>query len=32
MAVDAVSSAPFLSPDQKQNIFYENAARFYRLS
>jgi len=31
MAVEAVSSAPFLSPAEKQDIFYDNAARFYRL-
>ena len=31
MAVDAVSSAPFLSHDEKRDIFYENAVRFYRL-
>jgi hypothetical protein len=27
-----VESAPFLSPDQKRDIFYYNAARFLRLS
>ena len=32
MAVDAVSSASFLSPDEKRDIFYNNAASFYRLS
>ena len=32
MAVDAVSSAPFLSPDEKRDIFYNNAAKFYRLT
>lgn len=32
MAVDAVSSAPFLSPDEKRDIFYNNAAKFYRVS
>jgi uncharacterized protein len=31
MAVDAVESAPFLSPAEKRDIFYENAAKFYRL-
>lgn len=31
MAVEAVSSAPFLSPDEKDDIFFGNAARFYRL-
>lgn len=32
MAVEAVSSAPFLSASEKRDIFYENAAKFYRLS
>jgi len=32
MAVDAVNSAPFLSAAEKRDIFYSNAARFYRLS
>ncbi len=32
MAVDAVSTAPFLSPDEKRDIFYGNAVKFYRLS
>jgi hypothetical protein len=32
MAVDAVSSAPFLGPDEERDILYENAAQFYRLS
>jgi predicted TIM-barrel fold metal-dependent hydrolase len=32
MAVDAVQSAPFLSADEKRDIFYNNAAKFYRLS
>ena len=31
-AVAAVESAPFLNPDQKRDIFYNNAARFLRLS
>jgi uncharacterized protein len=31
-AIEAVESAPFLSPDQKRDIFYHNAARFLRLS
>jgi hypothetical protein len=31
MAVDAVDSAPFLTPAQKRDIFYGNAARFLRL-
>jgi Amidohydrolase. len=30
MAVDAVHSAPFLSPGEKRDIFYSNAARFYK--
>ncbi|NUQ30124.1 MAG: amidohydrolase family protein [Acidobacteriaceae bacterium] len=32
MAVDAVQSAPFLSADEKRDIFYNNAAKFYRLA
>ena len=32
MAVDAVNSAPFLSAAEKRDIFYSNAARFYKLS
>lgn len=32
MAVEAVSSAPFLNPEEKRDIFYRNAASFYRLS
>ena len=31
-AVDAVLSAEFLSDEQKRDIFYNNAARFLRLS
>jgi uncharacterized protein len=31
MAVEAVDSATFLSPSEKRNIFYGNAARFFRL-
>jgi hypothetical protein len=31
-AIEGVESAPFLSPDQKRDIFYYNAARFLRLS
>jgi predicted TIM-barrel fold metal-dependent hydrolase len=31
MAVDAVNSAPFLSAAEKRDIFYSNAARFYKL-
>jgi uncharacterized protein len=32
MAVDTVSSAPFLSASERHDIFHENAMRFYRLS
>jgi predicted TIM-barrel fold metal-dependent hydrolase len=31
-AIDAIERAPFLSPRQKRDIFYNNAARFLRLS
>jgi len=31
-AVAGVDSAPFLSIEEKRDIFYENALRFYRLS
>ena len=31
-AVEGIESAPFLSPSQKRAIFYDNAARFLRLS
>ncbi len=31
MAIDTVESAPFLTGDQKRDIFYNNAARFLRL-
>ena len=31
MAVDAVKSADFLTPQQRSDIFYHNAARFFRL-
>jgi len=31
LAVDAIVSAPFLSDDEKRDIFYNNAARFLRL-
>jgi len=31
MAVAAIQSAQYLSPDQKRDIFYHNAARFLRL-
>jgi uncharacterized protein len=32
MAIEAIESAPFLSAAQKRDIFYNNAARFLRLS
>lgn len=32
IAIEAVESASFLSPEQKRDIFYNNAARFLRLS
>lgn len=32
MAVEGIESAEFLSEDQKRDIFYNNAARFLRLS
>jgi uncharacterized protein len=31
MAVEATHSAPFLSPSERRDIFYNNAARFLRL-
>jgi predicted TIM-barrel fold metal-dependent hydrolase len=31
-SIEAVDSAPFLSDQEKQDIFYDNAARFLRLS
>ncbi len=31
LAVEAIQSAPFLSEEQKRDIFYNNAARFLRL-
>ncbi len=31
LAIDAVEAAPFLTEDQKQDIFFNNAAKFYRL-
>lgn len=31
-AIQAIEEAPFLSAEQKRNIFYNNAARFLRLS
>ena len=32
VAIEAVESADFLEPAQKRDIFYNNAARFFRLS
>jgi predicted TIM-barrel fold metal-dependent hydrolase len=31
LAVDAIESAPYLTSEQKRDIFYNNAARFLRL-
>lgn len=31
-SIEAINSAPFLSDEQKRDIFYNNAARFLRLS
>jgi uncharacterized protein len=31
MAVDGVNSATFLTHAEKRDIFYSNAARFYKL-
>jgi predicted TIM-barrel fold metal-dependent hydrolase len=31
-AINAIESAPFLTPQQKRDIFYNNAARFLRLT
>lgn len=31
LAIEGVDSAPFLTPEQKRDIFYENAVRFFRL-
>ena len=31
VAIEAVESAPFLTADQKRDIFYNNAVRFLRL-
>ena len=31
-AIEAIESAEFLTPEQKRDIFYNNAARFLRLS
>lgn len=32
LAIEAIETADFLSPEQKRDIFYNNAARFLRLS
>ena len=32
LAVEAIEKADFLSPEQKRDILYNNAARFLRLS
>ena len=32
IAIDTIEKAPFLSPEDKRDIFYNNAARFLRLS
>ncbi len=32
LAIDGIDSTPFLSPTQKRDIFYHNAARFLRLN
>lgn len=32
VAIEAIQKAPFLTPKQKRDIFYNNAARFLRLS
>ncbi|MFL6449805.1 MAG: amidohydrolase family protein [Bryobacteraceae bacterium] len=31
LAIEAIESAPFLTPEHKRNIFYNNAARFLKL-
>jgi uncharacterized protein len=31
LAVEGIESAPFLTPSQKRDIFYNNAVRFFRL-
>jgi predicted TIM-barrel fold metal-dependent hydrolase len=31
IAIDGIESAEFLTPDQKRDIFYTNAARFFRI-
>ncbi len=32
LAIESIESAPFLTEEQKRDIFYNNAARFLRLS
>jgi hypothetical protein len=32
LAIEAIESADFLTPEQRRDIFYNNAARFLRLS
>ena len=32
VAIETIQNAPFLSEEQKRDIFYNNAARFLRLS
>jgi predicted TIM-barrel fold metal-dependent hydrolase len=32
LAIRGVDSAPFLTPEQKTDIFYENAMTFFRLN
>ena len=32
IAIATIENAPFLSEEQKRDIFYKNAARFLRLS
>jgi hypothetical protein len=31
MAIEGIESAPFLTEEQKRDIFYNNAVRFFRL-
>jgi hypothetical protein len=32
VAIETIETADFLTPEQKRDIFYNNAARFLRLS
>ena len=32
MAIQSIEQAAFLSPEQKRDIFYNNAARFLKLT